>query len=157
MSKRIQRQPQSGGIRHRTIAGLHLGDHFIVVLGTADDGHEAVIFRRSPHHSRPADVYVLHGFGHADPLAGDRRLEGIQVDHHHVYHLDAQLTGLLHVIGLVTQSQQPPMYLRMQRDHPMVHDLRKSGIVLDGTHRHASLFELAPSATRREDFDTELT
>jgi hypothetical protein len=85
-----------------------------------------VVLGGGTEHGRAADIDVLDGVLEGAAGLGHGRLEGIEIDHHHVDRLDAM--GLHHhMLGIGPQAQQAAMHLGVQGLHPPVQHLRKAG------------------------------
>jgi len=134
---------------------LHLLEDLRVVRGVRDDADEAVVLRRRADHGRAADVDVLDGL--LDGAAGlcHGVLEAVEIDDHHVDHLDAVRPGRLHVLLVVAKREQAPVDLRVQGLEPSVHHLRESRVGRDIGHVDPRRLDLGRRAARREDLDSE--
>ena len=144
------------GQRRRTVVRAHLGQHRIVVGRVCDNRDEGVVFRRATQHGRPADVDVLDRIGVIHVRLGHRLLEGVEVHHHHVDGLNAVGVRVVHVTLVVAARKQAAVHLRVQGLHPPVHDLGKTGEVLDGDDGHARLHQRLRRAARADDLDAKL-
>ena len=144
------------GQRRCTIVRAHLVQHRVVVGRVCDHRDEGVVFRRATQHGRPADVDVLDRVGVIHVRLGHRLLEGVEVHHHHVDGLNAVGVRVVHVTLVVAARKQAAVHLRVQGLHPPVHDLGKTGEVLDGDDGHARLHQRLRRAARADDLDAKL-
>ena len=148
MHERVDRERLSFG--QREPAGVHGVEQFGVAGGRDDDGDRRVVLSRATHHRWPADVDLL------DDLVGDAApgrgfAKRIQVRHHEVERLDAELGQLAHMLGLAGVGQQPGVHLRVQRLHPAVEALGKSGEVFDLQHGDPGLGQHRSRRSGRDD------
>ena len=137
------------------VVGAHLGQDGVVALGARDHGHALEVLRRGAQHRRAADVDVLDAGAEVGP-AGHRLLEGVEVHHHHIDHLDAVLGRLGHVGLVVALGQEAAVHARVQRLHAAVHHLGELRHVVDGRDGHAGVLQGAGRAARGDDLRPEL-
>src|SRR5438067_1226987 len=108
-------EARARGERECTVIGAHLVEHSAVRVGRDDDRHVSVVLRRGANHRRAADVYLLDGLFERDALAGDRLLEGVEVDDDHVNRLDAVLFERPRVFGTLADGEDAAVYARVER------------------------------------------
>jgi hypothetical protein len=72
-----------------------------------------MILGRCPQQRRPANVDILNRLGKRAVRAGDRLLEGIQIDDHQVDRLQAVFVHRPHMAGVITAVQNPGMNTRV--------------------------------------------
>ena len=113
----------------RAAVPSHLGGHLRVVRGIHHHRHGFVVLGGRPQHGGAANVDVLDGVVERDPGAGDRGLEGVEVDDDEVDGSDAVLGDGAFVLGVAAQVQQAPVDARVQRLHPAIEHLGKAGVV----------------------------
>ena len=151
----VERQLGARVAQGGAVVGAHLGQDGVVARRARDHGHALEVLGRGAQHGRAADVDVLDA-GAEIGAAFHRLLEGVEVHHHHVDHLDAVLGRLGHVGLVVALGQQTAVHARVQRLHATVHHLGELRHVVDGRDRHAGVLERAGGAARRDDFRPEL-
>ena len=134
---------------------LELGADRVVGLGFDDHGDALVVLGRGADHRRAADVDVLDRDLVVDVVAGDRLLEGVEVDADQVDRLDPLALQRRHVLGVAAARQQRRVQARVQRLDPAVEDLLLAGELGDVGHLQARLAQGAGGAAGGEDLDAE--
>ena len=107
---------------------------------------EAVVLRRGADHGGAADVDLLDALVPRRALAGDGRLEGVEVDHHQVDRRDGVLVHGRGVLRVVADREQAAVDHRVEGLDPPVHHLREAGVVADLGDGDARLLEGAVRA-----------
>ena len=88
-------------------------------------------------------------------LALDRFFEGIEIHHHHVDGLDVVFAHCRDVFGIVSQTKQGAVNLRMQRLDPAIHHFGKAGNVGNITHLDSGVAERFRGAAGADDFNVK--
>ena len=146
---------QLGTQRHRCpTGGIELSKNLAVLLGAGGDRDIAMILRRGTHKTRSADIDLLHAVGPARSHSSSRRGEGVQVDDDQIKRNHPVFFDRIHVIITVADRQNAAKDFRMQRLHPPIHHLRKSGVLRDVTDIDARLLQVSPRATGAVDRHT---
>ena len=91
-----------------------------------------------------------------DVVAGDRLLEGVEVDADQVDRLDPLALQGRHVLGVVAPRQQRRVQARVQGLHPAAEDLLLAGELGDVGDLEAGLAQRRRGAAGGEDLDAEL-
>jgi hypothetical protein len=136
--------------------GAHFLKNVIVAGRIRKHRNSRVILRGAAQHGGSPDVDVLDGLLKGYALAGDTRLEGIEVYDHHIYHADAVRRGHLHVSRYVAPRKQTTMHTRMERLYAPVHHFRKPGKVVYGPDRKAGLLQDTRRTAGRNNLNTKL-
>lgn len=95
---------QRGSIGEGEAAGLHRGQHVVVVTGVDDHGHRRVVLGRRAHHGRAADVDLLDAFV-GGGATGHGLGERVEVHHHQFERLDPEFGQLVGVLLLAQVGQ----------------------------------------------------
>ena len=151
----VQGQAGAGRALRGATVLAHLGQDVVVAFRIGDHGHALEVLRSAAQHRRAADVDVLDA-GAEIGAAFNRLLEGVEVHHHHVDHLDAVLGRLGHVGLVVALGQKAAVHHRVQGLHTAVHHLGEMRHLVDGGHRDARLGDDLRGTARRDDFRAEL-
>ncbi len=126
-------QRKARGVGDFSLVRLQLIDDAGVVGRLGHDGAAAllvtVVFRRSTHHGRAADVDVLDGVGQRAILFRNRLLEGIEVHHDQVDGGDAVLFHGRGMFGVAADAEDAAMHLGMQGLDATVEHFREAGVV----------------------------
>ncbi len=149
-------QATTRGERGAAARLVHLGEHGIVIGRIAHHGDRRGIFGGGTQHGRTADVDMLDGVGKGDIGLGDGLLELIEVDRDQVDHLDAVLSGLLHVLLGIAAGQKGSMDLGVQGLDAAVHHLGIARKLLDRGHGDACILDGASRAAGRDDLDAKV-
>ena len=136
------------------VVGAHLGQDGAVACRVGYHGNAGEVLGGGAQHGRAADVDVLDA-GTEVGAGFNRLLEGIEVHHHHVDHLDAVLFGLGHMLRVVALGKKAAVHRRVQRLHAAVHHLGELGNLVDGGNGNAGLCDNASRAARRDYLRTE--
>ncbi len=131
------------------------GKNASVACRIGNNGNTCKILCSRTQHRRATDVDVFNT-GTEIGSGLYRFLECIKVYHHHVDHLDAVLSSLSHMLGVVALSKKTAMNRRVKRLHATIHHLWELGYLIDGGNGNARLRNNASRATRRDDLRTEL-
>ncbi len=137
MGEDLGRQPSRKRARHR--APRERFDDRRVVVGIADRQHVVAVLGRGAQQRRPADVDLLDQLGARDSIASRRRLEGVEVDHHHVDEVHVEPRGLVEMLRLAAVGQHSRVHERVQRLHASVQAFGKPGDVAHLGHPHSRL------------------
>ncbi len=152
----LEGQAEVGFARHVAGVGVHLVEDHGVVSRVDHHGHRLVVLGRAAQHGRPADIDIFDGILEGAVGVGDRRLEGVEVDHHHVDRRDAVLRHLGDMGRIVAQAEQAAVDLRVQGLDPAVEHFRIAGVLGDIFHLEPGLAHHAGGAAGGEDFDAEV-
>ena len=146
--KSLDGEVKTGGRTDGIVVGIELLQQAGIVPGIHHDGDVPVVFRRRPHHGRPANIYVLNGFFVAAIRARHGRFKGIQVHHDHV---DGSNTVVCHhlVIG-APAPQYAAVDGGMQGLDPARHHLRKARVIRYLGHFKARLPQQPAGASGRQ-------
>ena len=151
----LVRQPVPGGGRDLTAGLLELGADRVVGLRLDDDGDALVVLGGGADHRRPADVDVLDRVVVLDFVAGDRLLEGVEVDADQVDRLDPLALERRHVLGVGAPRQERGVQARVEGLDPAAEDLLLAGELGDVVHLQAGLAQRRRRAAGGEQLDPE--
>ncbi len=124
--ERLPRQLLAKGVGQGAVVCVERVDDRRVILRRHADRHIGVVLGTGADHRRSADVDVLDRRG----VVGARRdgfLERIEIDDEEVDPGDPVFRHRRRMGGIVAHPEKPAMHVRMERLHPAVHDLRKTG------------------------------
>ena len=139
-----------------TAAAFQLAQHLVVVGRVGDYAHAGEVLGRRAHHAGAADIDVLHGLGFAHAALSDGLLKGIEVDHHQIDGLYAQVFDGLEVGRLGAVGEDAPVDGRMQGLYPSVHDLGKTGDLRDAGDLETGVPQILGRASGGDDLDAQL-
>ena len=126
-------------------------DDRVVVRVVYHDIDEAVVFRGCPDHGGAADIDVLYGVFQGAIGLRNGRLEGVQVDHHHVDGLDAVVGH--HRVVLAAAGENAAVHFRVQGFDPAVHHFREACVVGHFGHLQAAVLQQAIGAAGGQQVD----
>ena len=149
-------QTTTGGKRGAAAGLAHLGQDGVVVGRVGDDSDARGVLGGRAQHGGATNVDVLDGVREGDLGVGDGLLELVQVDDHQVDHLNAVLSGLLHVLLGIAAGQQRAVNLGVQRLDAAVHHLGIARELLDGGYGNARVLDGTSRAARRDDLDAKV-
>ena len=147
-------KPETGFSRQLAIAGQELVGHQRVIRRLHHHRHVRMILGRGPDHGGAADVDLLDDLVERR-LPRHRGLERVQVHHHHVDGVDAQLFHLGAVLRLVPEGQDAAVDLGVERLDPAVHDFREPGDIRHLGHVDAVLSQQCGGPSRGQDLDAQ--
>jgi hypothetical protein len=150
----LERQLAAQRLRHHAPPGREGFEHARIVGGIDHHHHAAEVLGGGAQHGGAADVDHLHGVREGG-AAGDRLLEGIEVDHHQVDALDAVRRQGVQMLGHLAVRQHAAVDLGMERLHPAVEDLGEAGDIRHGHHGDGLLLQGLQRAAGRDDLDPE--
>ena len=158
---RVVGRGQGEGLGRQLLAGLgahvvqrlDVAQHRCVLGRAADRRHAGEVLRCRPQERHAADVDLLERLVEGRLGLADGLRERVEVDDHHVDRLDLRLGQLREVVGPVPAGEQRGEDGGMQRLHPAVEDLVRSGQVADGPNAlQARIGQVRPGAVGGEAF-----
>ena len=115
-----------------------------------------MVLGRAAQHGRPTDIDLLDRFGKQDVGLCNRLLKRVEVNHHQIDQGNARLFGLTQMILVVTQAEQPTVYLGVQGLNPAIHHLRESRMLTHLNYLHPVILQKFRRTARGKYVITEL-
>ena len=126
------------------------------VIGRVDhDGHILMVLGGGTEHRRTTDVNFFDRLFESHPRFGDRLLEGVEIDDHHVDRDNPQPLHVVAMGGISANSQNSPLDLRMKRLQTPIHRLGKTGEIRDLLHHDPRLPQDLGGPAGGDDLDVE--
>ena len=97
--------------------------------GRSGHGGECMILRGRSNETRAPDINLFDGFRESNVFLLNRAFKRIQIDHYQVEFQNPVFGQGSHILIMRSSSQNSAKDLGMERFHPPVHHLRKSGVV----------------------------
>ena len=113
----------------RAVGRAQLRQHGVIVGRIADDDHVLVVLGRRTQHGRATDIDVFDRVFQGAIGLGDRALERVQVDHHHVDGRHVVLDQFRHVLREIAARQDTAVHFRVQGLHTAIEHLRETRVI----------------------------
>ena len=132
---------------------VHLLKNDIELGRVGNNGNELVVLCRRTEHARSADIDILDSVGELAIGICNGFFKRIKVHTNKIDRLDRMLLKSNGVFGVITQSQQCPVYFRVQRLYSSVHHFRETRDRINADYIDAGFCDLLCSSPRADDLN----